>query len=84
MSSVPNPWAADAWNLTEQGAYIKKYGVEVAKRKARQAGTTLGALPPREGPFYRHLTIIQKRGANITVGGGGLVGAGSSGDGDPT
>lgn len=74
MSNVPNPWEADAWNLTEQGAYIKKYGVEVAKRKARQAGSALGALPPRTlRPV--HVTIVQQRTINnITEGSRGYSG----------
>jgi len=80
MTNVANPWAPENWNLTAQGEYVKKYGVSVAARKARQAGTTLGALKPRpvSTVLERHW-IIQKGGG----GGGSIIGAGSSGDGPP-
>jgi hypothetical protein len=89
-----NPWSAEHWNLTRQGQYIKKYGMEVAKTKARQAGATIGGPRPNvvgaTGQFMplprnRNFTvIIQRKGSNVTAGGGGLVGAGSSGSGAPT
>jgi hypothetical protein len=81
MTDVPNPWSPDNWNLTAQGEYVKKYGVSVAARKARQAGTMLGALKPRpvSTVLERHW-IIQKNGGG---GGGSIIGAGSSGDGPP-
>lgn len=87
-----NPWSAEFWNLTRQGAYIKKYGMEVAKTKAREAGASvLGGKPPAvpPGPYQpipkRNFTvIIQNKGTQAPVGGGGLVGAGSSGSGAPT
>jgi len=85
-----NPWAAEHWNLTQQGAYIKKYGLEVAKTKAKQAGTTVGASKPvqpqRFAPLPRssnYTVIVQRKGSNVVAGGGGIVGAGSSGDGPP-
>lgn len=86
-----NPWSAEHWNLTHQGQYVRQYGVEVAKTKAKEAGTTLSGKPPQVaafGPFSpmpkRNFTVIvQNKG-----GGGGsnvsnLIGAGSSGDGPP-
>lgn len=61
MSEVANPWLPENWNLTAQGEYIKTYGVSVAQRKARQAGTVLGALKPRVSPmFTRNFIIIKK------------------------
>jgi hypothetical protein len=85
-----NPWSAEFWNLTRQGQYIQKYGVEVAKTKAKQAGAKFGDLKPRAhvGPFApipqsNFTVIVQRKGLPAPVGGGGLVGAGSSGNGAP-
>lgn len=86
-----NPWSAEHWNLTRQGAYVRKYGVEVAKLKAKQAGAPFtGSYPyAKVGPFSplprgRNFTVIvQRKGAPTAVGGGGLIGAGSSGSGNP-
>lgn len=86
-----NPWSAEHWNLTRQGEYVRKYGVDIAKTKAREAGTTFGAMRPAAAfgqysplPRGRNFTVIvQHKGANVSSGGGGLVGAGSSGDGAP-
>lgn len=87
---VNNPWSAEHWNLTKQGEYVKKYGLEVAKTKAKQAGTTLTAgrpvQPQRFAPLPRgsnYTVIVQRKGNIVNVSGGGLVGAGSSGDGPP-
>lgn len=80
-----NPWSAEFWNLTRQGAYIKKYGLEVAKTKAKQAKAKIGDLEPRVAPYNgRYTVIVQHKGLTAPVGGGGLVGAGSSGTGKPT
>lgn len=81
MSDVPNPWLPENWNLTAQGAYIREYGLEVAKGKAKKAGTKIGAPAPRLIPENKTIVIVQRR--NIG-GGGGIVGAGSSGDGPPS
>jgi hypothetical protein len=91
MATVANPWSAEHWNLTAQGQYVNKYGLEVAKKKARDAGSSIGALQPRiaaVGPYTpipksNFTVIVQRRGISAPVGGGGLVGAGSSGSGDP-
>ncbi len=87
-----NPWSAEFWNLTRQGAYIQKYGVEVAKTKAKQAGAKLGDYAPRKAVFGQYAAIpksnftviVQRKGLAAPVGGGGLIGAGSSGSGNPT
>lgn len=84
MTDVPNPWAPENWNLTAQGAYVTKYGISVASRKARQAGTKLGAPAPRPFAQPPFTVIVQHKGLLAPVGGGGLIGAGSSGSGDPT
>lgn len=86
-----NPWSAEHWNLTRQGQYITKYGLEVAKTKAKQAGARIGGPKPAAavGPFMplprnRNFTVIvQHKGLAAPVGGGGLIGAGSSGSGAP-
>lgn len=80
-----NPWSSEYWNLTRQGEYVTKYGVEVAKTKARQAGVKFGSSAPRapqtfingRPPFQ---VIVQRR----NIGGGGGGGQGSSGDGPPS
>lgn len=63
-----NPWSPQFWNLTKQGAYIKKYGVEVAKTKAKQAGTKLGAAPAvMPNPQYMPLPT-SRNGHHMTAG----------------
>jgi hypothetical protein len=43
-----NPWTADRWNVTRQGAIVKAMGVEKAAGIARAAGSFIGATrPPR-------------------------------------
>jgi len=56
-----NPWSAEFWNLTRQGQYIKKYGVAVAKTKAKQAGAKLGDLKPRLYPAQPLTILVQRR-----------------------
>jgi len=41
-----NPWAADTWNLTEQGKYVKEHGMEKAQQMAKMAGATVGGSKP--------------------------------------
>jgi hypothetical protein len=78
-----NPWSAEFWSLTRQGEYVKKYGTEVAKTKAKKVGAKLGDLKPRELFVQQPLTVLVQR-RNIGGGSGGsIVGAGSSGDGPP-
>lgn len=54
-----NPWSAEHWNLTRQGAYVRRYGIEVAKTKAREAGVTLFGSRPY--PCNRPYTVIVQR-----------------------
>lgn len=42
----PNPWTGGNWNVTAQGAYIKKHGLEKATRMAKAAGSHIGATSP--------------------------------------
>lgn len=82
-----NPWSHEFWNLTRQGEYIRKYGLEVAKTKAKSAGTKFGAPAPRGGFPHHHqrpLQVIVQRRTIVQGGGGGVIGAGSSGDGPPS
>jgi hypothetical protein len=46
VSGKSNPWSADGWNLTAQGAFLKEHGQERAKAMAEAAGTTLGKTRP--------------------------------------
>lgn len=41
-----NPFSAEHWNLTAQGAVIKSQGREAANRMAQAAGTTVGGPRP--------------------------------------
>lgn len=41
-----NPWTADHWNLTEQGRYVKEFGMEKAQAMAALAGTSVGGGKP--------------------------------------
>jgi hypothetical protein len=84
MADIQNPWSDEFWNLTEQGRYITRFGIEVAKTKARQAGTKLGA-PRKRNPVPETLRVLVQRREpiiqNITIGSGG---GGSSTDGPPS
>lgn len=82
--AVENPWLPENWNLTKQGEYIRQYGLEVAKGKAKHAGTKIGAPAPRINPTHSTIVIVQRRTIEVGGSGGALVGAGSSGDGPPT
>ena len=83
MAEVPNPWSEENWNMTDQGAYIKKYGLSVASRKAKLAGVKLGDQRPK--PIRPILQVlVQKRTINQGGGGTGGPGGGISGTGDPT
>lgn len=42
----PNPWMPENWNVTAQGAYVTKYGVEKAAAVARAADSRVGATTP--------------------------------------
>lgn len=83
-----NPWSAAHWNLTRQGEYVRKYGEQIARTKAKEGGTYFGGpkpVPQNVKVIERHW-IIQKNsglGGGVSVGGGGLIGAGSSGEGAP-
>jgi hypothetical protein len=88
-----NPWEAENWNLTRQGQFIAQHGLALANAFAANAGTAIGSLKPRGArvpglgvmpiPDRNFTVVVQRKGINAPVGGGGLVGAGSSGDGDP-
>jgi hypothetical protein len=42
-----NPWSAEKWNVTRQGAIVRAMGVEKAAAIARAAGSVIGATKPR-------------------------------------
>jgi hypothetical protein len=78
MADVKNPWMEEFWSLTAQGAYIKQYGFSVASRKAKLAGSFIGALRPKQVAIERVIErqwIITKR-----VGSGSGGGAPSADD----
>jgi hypothetical protein len=86
-----NPWEADNWNLTAQGRFIAEHGAKFAEAFARNMGTKIGGLRPRATiagqyapiPKSNFTVIVQRKGTIAPVGGGGLIGAGSSGSGAP-
>lgn len=41
-----NPWAADTWNMTKQGAVVREKGMVEAERMAKAAGSRVGATAP--------------------------------------
>jgi hypothetical protein len=78
IMAVENPWLAEGWNLTAQGAYIRKYGLEVAKTKAKQAGTRIGDLQPKPLAALIKQYVMIKHVSDDTAT------QGSSGSGPPT
>ncbi|HEU0177347.1 MAG TPA: hypothetical protein VFV58_24040 [Blastocatellia bacterium] len=44
MSEQRNPWTRQFWNLTEQGRFLQKHGLE----RARAAATEAGLDPDRQ------------------------------------
>lgn len=81
-SKFGNPWMPDEWNLTTQGQFVKLYGEGRARVFAKVAGTTIGALKPRPMPLGNRTFILTKR-LITTDSVGGIIGAGSSGEGPP-
>lgn len=78
MADVNNPWSGEFWSLTAQGAYVKKYGLSVAARKAKLAGSFIGAVRPMQvasGRVIERQWIITKR---VGSGGGGGGGGGAA------
>lgn len=43
---LDNPWEPEFWNVTAQGAYVTKHGMEKAKTAASEAGSYIGATAP--------------------------------------
>ena len=41
-----NPWAAETWNLTDQGKYVREHGMEKAQQMAKLAGADLSGARP--------------------------------------
>lgn len=46
-SGADNPWSAEGWNMTRQGAYLREHGAEKAGKMAEAAGTKVGGPRPR-------------------------------------
>jgi hypothetical protein len=69
-----NPWSAADWNLTAQGQYIKRYGVEAGARLARSVGSSLGALKPVTATIINKVYVIRgKKGDKGDPGPQGAV-----------
>lgn len=41
-----NPWSAEGWNVTRQGAAVRSMGIDRAQSLARSAGSHIGATRP--------------------------------------
>lgn len=82
ISRFGNPWSADQWNVTTQGRFLQAYGRRRADQFAALAGTTVGGPRPDGAVRVERRTYIITR--KIGGVGGGLVGAGSSGEGPPS
>ena len=41
-----NPWSAENWNMTKQGAFLREHGTERAGAMAKAAGTVVGGQKP--------------------------------------
>lgn len=71
-----NPWSDEHWNLTRQGQYVAKYGEEIAKTKAKQAGKKLHHHHKRlravGGHGGTHITIQKKTINNYSQGFAGI------------
>lgn len=82
--AVINPWTFANWNVTAQGRFVQQFGLEKAQAAAKEAGTVLGGARPvsHTKTIVKHF-IFKKVIERTSGGGGGLVGAGSSGDGPP-
>lgn len=86
MHDIVNPWTYKDWNLTAQGQIVRKYGLEKAHEMAKAADTTVGGPRPKpSGNVTVHQTFLFRKTFQTggSGGGGGIVGAGSSGEGAP-
>ena len=86
--AVDNPWAPEHWNISAQGRYIQEFGMSVATRTARKAGSYIGATKPTDDRriIERQWILSRKISTDSSGGGGGntnVIGAGSSGEGPP-
>jgi outer membrane receptor for ferric coprogen and ferric-rhodotorulic acid len=70
---MANPWKADEWNLTEQGRYIKRYGVDAGARLAQSVGSSLGAPKPVIAVINKIYVVQGKKGDKGDQGEPGAV-----------
>ncbi len=47
---INNPWSEIGWNVTEQGMYARKHGMDKAAEQAARAGSKIGATRPTPMP----------------------------------
>lgn len=47
---ISNPWSEIGWNVTEQGMYARKHGLDKAAEQAARAGSKIGATRPTPMP----------------------------------
>lgn len=76
VSTIGNPWLATEFNVTRQGEFFVKYGAARAEQFAEVARKANALLQPQQARTYVYTRKL--------IGGGGVVGAGSSGNGPPT
>lgn len=83
-----NPWRAEQWNITVQGAFVQRYGVAKANEFAKAAGVKVGDLRPHDPNKPIRVVevrnfLIGRRGTNSDSSSASIIGAGTSGNGPP-
>ena len=79
--TLPNPWSRELFNITAQGAFVRKHGMALAAAYARAAGVEIGATKPAPdapAPTTKHLTRIVNK--NFPGGSRGYSGDGPPGE----
>lgn len=81
-----NPWRFGQWNITTQGKFVARYGVDKATEFANLAGSKIGNTKPTiPGELTRVINdnrtfIINRRGSTSEIGGKGYTGIGPPGE----
>lgn len=60
----PNPWLFENWNITAQGRYCAKHGLEVAQKAAEEACSSVGATQPTPSSQWAERKNINGNTAN--------------------
>src|ERR1700730_14691831 len=74
-----NPGSDDTWNISQQGVFVRQFGIDIAREWAASAGTTVGGLRPQ--PRKPKAGPAGARGPKGVPGEPGATGSGGSGGG---